>query len=141
MKRIWRENGLSIVMLALFLVFLIAQSLSGYRVFNEDQQEHGEDQISFARYLTSGHFMEATFENWESEFLQMGAYVLLTVSLRQKGSSESKSLSEPEPVDQDPRSTRCRSHSLFCFWCRLYCMQSAVRTNTVRSRSPMASRQ
>jgi hypothetical protein len=53
-------------------------------------------------YLTSGHFWQATFENWESEFLQMFLYVLLTVWLRQWGSSESKPLDEPDPVDQPP---------------------------------------
>lgn len=103
MTRIWRENSLSIVTLSLFLLFWGAQSVSGYRVFNEEQQEHGDKSISYVRYLTSGHFLEATFENWESEFLQMGAYVVLTVSLRQKGSSESKPIDTPEPVDQDPR--------------------------------------
>lgn len=46
--------------------------------------------------------MQATFENWESEFLQMGMYVLLTVSLRQRGSAESKSLTEKEEVDREP---------------------------------------
>jgi hypothetical protein len=103
MRRIWRENSLSIVTLSLFLLFLVAQSISGFLVFQEEQQEHGEEQISYGRYLTTGHFVEATFENWESEFLQMGAYVLLTVWLRQKGSAESKSLDQPEAVDQDPR--------------------------------------
>jgi hypothetical protein len=59
-------------------------------------------------YLQSGHFGEAVFENWESEFLQMAAYVVLTVWLRQKGSSESKKLSGTESVDKDPRESRAR---------------------------------
>jgi hypothetical protein len=36
----------------------------------------------------------------------MGLYVLLTVFLYQKGSSESKKLDEEEPVDRDPRKSR-----------------------------------
>ena len=55
--------------------------------------------------LTSGAFAEATFENWESEFLQMGAYVLLTAWLIQKGSPESKN-PDGDEADQDPRSER-----------------------------------
>ncbi|WP_308470653.1 DUF6766 family protein [Arthrobacter sp. 4R501] len=47
--------------------------------------------------------MEATFENWESEFLQMAMYVILTVFLFQKGSSESKPVGKAAPQDQDPR--------------------------------------
>ena len=46
--------------------------------------------VGYVRYLTTGHFVEATFENWESEFLQMAAFVLLTAVLVQKGSAESK---------------------------------------------------
>jgi hypothetical protein len=45
-------------------------------------------------------------ENWESEFFQMGWYVLLTVFLFQKGSSESKKPDEKEPVDRDPRQSK-----------------------------------
>ncbi len=60
-------------------------------------------------YLSSGDFLEATFENWESEFLQMGMYVVLTAYLFQKGSSESKPVGEPAPQDQDPRTVRDRS--------------------------------
>ena len=48
--------------------------------------------------------MEATFENWESEFLQMASYVLLTIWLVQKGSSESKHLAGDPEKDADPRS-------------------------------------
>ncbi len=54
-------------------------------------------------YLGTGAFLEATFENWESEFLQMGMYVILTVFLFQKGSSESKPVGRDAPQDEDPR--------------------------------------
>ena len=58
--------------------------------------------MELAAYLTSGHFGETLMENWESEFLQMGLFVLLTVWLRQKGSPESKPLSGREEVDRKP---------------------------------------
>src|SRR5215211_6166563 len=106
MRRILRENGLSIVMFTFFLIFLVGQSLTGHKEYNDDQQEHGQPTVSYAEYLGTGHFLEATMENWESEFLQMGAYVMLTVFLYQKGSSESKKLDEEEPVDRDPRKSK-----------------------------------
>ena len=107
MKRFARENSLALVTFGLFFVtFIVGQSLAGNRTYNEEQQEHGEDPVSYVEYLSTPHFGEATFENWESEFLQMGAYVLLTVWLRQKGSSESKKLDEQEPVDEDPAKHR-----------------------------------
>ena len=108
MKRFVRDNSLSLVMFGLFAVFLIAQSITGFAVYNDDQREHGETTISYPEYLRTGHFIEATFENWESEYLQMAAYVLFTVFLVQRGSSESKDPDKDESVDEDPRQARDR---------------------------------
>ncbi|MFN2454241.1 MAG: DUF6766 family protein [Pyrinomonadaceae bacterium] len=102
MKRLLRENGLSLVMFGLFFVFVIGQALTGFHESNDDRQQHHQTQLTFSQYLVSGHFVEAIFENWESEFLQMGAYVLLTTFLYQKGSPESKKLNEEEATDAEP---------------------------------------
>jgi hypothetical protein len=101
-----QAHGLSLTLAVLFLVTMAGQTLTGYRVFNDDAREHGESPVSLVTYLTSGHFYEATAENWESEFLQMAFYVLLTVFLYQRGSSESKKIGETEAVDRDPRLAR-----------------------------------
>jgi hypothetical protein len=106
MKRIWRENGLSIVALATFALILVGQSIAGYFESQQDSDEHGLPPESYVEYLASGHFFEATFENFESEFLQMGAFVWLTTFLRQKGSPESKKLQGHEAVDEDPRRSK-----------------------------------
>lgn len=58
--------------------------------------------MQLLEYLTSGAFLSGVFENWESEFLQMSAYVVLTAYLFQRGSAESKDPDGPEEVDQDP---------------------------------------
>src|SRR4029453_1356951 len=105
MRRVLRDNGLSITMFALFLVFLVAQSIAGYRATNSDNTQHRQPPQSYGQYLTSGAFMEATFENWESEFLQMGAYVVLPALLIQRGSPESKK-PDGDEVDTDPRDRR-----------------------------------
>jgi hypothetical protein len=107
-KRLLRDNSLSLVMFGLFALFLVGQSITGSAVYNDDQREHGEAAISYAEYLRTGHFVEATFENWESEYLQMGAYVLFTVFLFQRGSSESKDPDKEEAVDEDPRQAENR---------------------------------
>jgi hypothetical protein len=86
----WRRNALGLVCTGLFLVFLGAQSATGWRVYNSANEEHGQETVTYGSYLTSGHFVEGTLENWESEFLQMAAFVLLTVFFVQKGSAESK---------------------------------------------------
>lgn len=81
---------------------LAAQFFTGWKTENKELVENGDRALTIGQYVHSGHFIQATFENWESEFLQMMLYVVLTVSLRQKGSSESKSLEEEEDVDKEP---------------------------------------
>jgi hypothetical protein len=103
MRRILYEHGLSVVLLSLFLLCAVGQSMTGHRKYNDERREHGQRGLSYGEYLHTGHFLEALAENWESEFLQMGAYVLLTIFLRQKGSPESKKLEGEEPVDREPR--------------------------------------
>ena len=103
-SRFLRENGLLLACLGLFGIFFLGMIVSGASTYNHEQQDHGShERVSVVKYLTTGDFVEATFENWESEFLQMGMYVVLTAFLYQKGSSESKPLDEQAPQDEDPR--------------------------------------
>ena len=102
MYRFWKENNLSIVLFALFLFIFGGQIATGMRVYNDDQRDHNLPEIGLGQYLASGHFVEATFENWESEFLQMGCYVLFTIKLRQKGAADSKPVDGDSEVDKEP---------------------------------------
>ena len=89
--------------------------------------QHGEQPISAIAFLTDYQFLSTVFENWESEFLQMSAYVVLTAFLYQKGSAESEdpdrhpseSLSEaarkpgaPAPLRKGPAIRWLYAHSL-----------------------------
>jgi hypothetical protein len=103
-----RRNALGLVTLAIFAVLVVAMVLTGHSTYNAEQLEHGGAAVSLGTYLSEGHIWEALFENWESEFLQMGAYVLLTVFLIQKGSAESKDPEKHEAVDDDPREADLR---------------------------------
>ncbi|MBX9853348.1 MAG: hypothetical protein K2X86_16505, partial [Cytophagaceae bacterium] len=99
----WYRNSLSIVLTSIFFLSLLGQIYTGWYEYNEELSEKGGSEVSLPYYLTTGHFFSATFENWQSEFLQMALYVLLTVSLRQWGSSESKPLEGEEEVDREPK--------------------------------------
>jgi hypothetical protein len=101
-KRFLYENSLLLVGTVLVLAAMVGQTLTGWHEYNGDLEEMHLLPLTLTQYLSSGHFLEATFENWESEFLQMSLYVLLTIWLRQKGSSESKKLYEDEEVDREP---------------------------------------
>jgi hypothetical protein len=108
MRRFIRNQSLSIVLFVVFLLFLGGQSIAGHLQNNEELNDHGQPSITYTAYLGSGHFLEATMENWESEFLQMFAYVVLTAFLFQKGSLESKDPDKTEAVDRDPRKSKNR---------------------------------
>jgi hypothetical protein len=103
MRQVFHKNGLSIVLFGLFILFVVGLSLVGQHQYNQEQRQHGQPPLGYFEYITSASFMEATMENWESEFLQMFAYVFLTAFLYQQGSAESRKLDEPEQVDRDPR--------------------------------------
>jgi hypothetical protein len=105
-RRFLFENGLVLAATLLFLFSFAGQILTGHAVYNEEQEEHASPTISLVEYLRTGDFVEATAENWESEFLQMAVFVILTVFLYQRGSSESKTIEEPDPVDQRPEEAR-----------------------------------
>ena len=89
-----RDNSLSLVFGALFLIVLVLQAIAGHADFNERQMTEGLPEVSFLRYVTSASFGTDVAENWQSEYLQFFLYTFLTVWLLQKGSPESKSLDE-----------------------------------------------
>lgn len=107
-RRRLHDNGLVMSMFVLFALAYIGQSFTGYRSYNDDQRQHEEAPIGFGSYLKSGDFLELTFENWESEWLQMGSFVLLTALFVQRGASESKDPDNEhgEAVNEDPREAR-----------------------------------
>jgi hypothetical protein len=102
--RVIRDNGLTIVLLGLTIATVAGMFLTGWQVNNEEVTQHGGTALSLATYALSGHFLSAIFENWESEFLQMSAYVMLTAVLFQRGSAESKDPNENASQDEDPAS-------------------------------------
>jgi hypothetical protein len=111
-----RNNGLSVVAFALFFAAVAGQSVAGLKVHNEEQASHGAPPLSWGAYVTGSDFGEAIFENWESEFLQMGLFVFLTALLVQKGSAESKKPPDEEgageeAIDEDPRLHRDDPHA------------------------------
>jgi hypothetical protein len=98
-----RDRGLTLLLMSMFVLFLMGQLATGFAEYNAEQQAHGRPVVTLNAYLTTGHPWEALFENWESEFLQMAVFVLLTTFLIQKGSPESRRPGAKELADADPR--------------------------------------
>lgn len=101
-----RDNGLTIVLVAVFAACLFGMILSGWLDHNAALADHGLAPLSVLEYFFSPSFQSALFENWESEFLQMSAYVIMTAFLIQRGSSESRDPDKDNPEDAAPDSKR-----------------------------------
>lgn len=102
MRKFLRNNSLSIVFFLFFLGSLVLQAVTGLKEHNEEMMQDGGQVLNMGQYLFSGHFLQATFENWESEFLQMAMFLVFSMFLYQKGSSESKDPDKEEEVDREP---------------------------------------
>jgi hypothetical protein len=104
-----KDNGLTLALMGLFAVSLIGQAATGFAHENAELREHGSRAVGLIAYLGSGAFLSALFENWESEFLQMWAFVMLTAYLYQRGSPESKDPDKAAAQDRDPRLDAAKS--------------------------------
>lgn len=124
-RRFFRDNGLTIALGSMFLFSVLGMMWSGHAAHNEKLQDHGSARIGLLAYPVSGDFLSALFENWESEFLQMSAYVILTAMLFQRGSAESRDPDEPDrPGDELPLATRIRRPILS--WLYSYSLGTAL---------------
>ena len=95
----WRQavysNSLLMVMGTIFLLSWFAQSVGGVTVANEENAQHGMPTQTWLDYVVSPEFWNRTLQNWQSEFLAVGAMVAFAIYLRQRGSSESKPVGTP----------------------------------------------
>ncbi|MBW9119315.1 hypothetical protein JNB63_04350 [Microbacterium trichothecenolyticum] len=89
------SNSLLLVMGIVFALSWLAQSLAGVVVMNSENAEHGLPSMTWLEYLVTPDFWNRTLQNWQSEFLAVGAMIALSIFLRQRGSSESKPVGAP----------------------------------------------
>lgn len=97
----WRNNNLSIVLVLLFCLCVVGHAISGWKTYNQEQEEHGQSAVTLGQFLKTSEFGETIFENWESEFLQMAGFVILSAFLVQRGSAESKKPPDEAGEDED----------------------------------------
>ena len=106
MSRFFRDNGLTIALVTVFLLCLGGMLWSGWLHENAVLLRHRQPALGLVDYFFGASFQSALFENWESEFLQMSAYVIMTAMLFQRGSAESKDPDAANPEDEDPHIRR-----------------------------------
>ena len=85
--KVWANFGLSIAFAVLFGLSLVGQGVTEWSLFVDEQHAHGQA-------ATAGGFLvefgQSTLENWQSEFLQLFSFVVLSALLIHRGSGESK---------------------------------------------------
>jgi hypothetical protein len=86
-RSVWREFGLGLGLMMLFFATWVAQLISEWQVYTDEQAEHGEA-ATVGDFVAQ--FAQSTLENWQSEFLQLFSFVVLAALYIHKGSAESK---------------------------------------------------
>ena len=118
LARFFNDNGLTLALLALFVVCIVGQAATGFRAYNAGQGAAGLAQVGFGAYLGTGNFLDAAFSNWQAAVLQLAVLVTLGALLRQKGATHSRQPGDEggEPGEGNGRGTAGHSwlyaHSL-----------------------------
>ena len=86
-RSVLREFGLGLALTCLFFATWIGQVIAEWQTFTDEQYEHGQA-VTVGDFFT--RFAQSTLENWQSEFLQLFAFVVLAALYIHKGSAESK---------------------------------------------------
>ncbi|MEY4938286.1 MAG: hypothetical protein RIQ93_21 [Verrucomicrobiota bacterium] len=89
------EHSLSGALFLLFATALVWHTRAGLLLYNEGRRQDGESPATLWGYLGSSRFWFESFQNWQSEFLAIGAMVLLSIWLREVNSPESKEVQTP----------------------------------------------
>ena len=86
-RKIWKNFGLSIAFCILFFASWFAQGITEWQQYVDEQHTHGEP-VEVRGFVTE--FSQSTLENWQSEFLQLFSFVVLSSLMIHRGSAESK---------------------------------------------------
>lgn len=85
-----KENSLSITFFTLFLICIVAQSFTGWRVENHTLAAHGHPALDYWGYLSTGAFIDGLVVNWQAAILQLGSLIVFSSFLYQRGSPHSR---------------------------------------------------
>lgn len=125
-----KHNSLTIVLFALFVICISAQSLAGWRLQNETLAAHGRASIGYWHYLSSGTFLEGLASNWQAAVLQLASLIVFSSYLYQRGAPHSrdprKAKSKKERREEAARFTWFYSNSLSLSFLLLFVLTLAL---------------
>jgi hypothetical protein len=73
--------------MVLFFATWVGHGIAEWQVYTDEQRAHGQA-VEVGDFVSQ--FGQSTLENWQSEFLQLFAFVVLAALFIHKGSAESK---------------------------------------------------
>ena len=112
LKQFVTDNGLSLLMLALFVGSLAGQVWSGVRLYNETQALHGLGAVGVGQYVRSGVFLQGVFSNWQAALLQLGSLIVFGIFLHQRGAPHSRTTERSGEDERGPKASWLRRNSL-----------------------------
>jgi uncharacterized protein DUF6766 len=130
-RRFVRESSLALFFLAIFLAALVGQALVGHSDFNNEQIAHDDPTMSLGRFLTSSAFMVDVMENWQSEYLQFSLFILATIWLVQRGSTESKPLGKAGTESDEEQKLGAHAQPDSPAWAKAGGWRTAVFSNSL----------
>jgi len=131
MRRVLREQSLTLFFGTIFVAALIGQAIAGHAAYNQDQIAHGEPAVSLGHYVTSSPFWNAVMENWQSEYLQFMLFMLATVWLVQRGSPESKEPRRAGRESKREQKLEYAADSESPGWARAGGLRTAIYSNSL----------
>lgn len=87
------KHSLTIILFILFFLSFALHVYGSLKDENTMNELEGKPMENLTDFLTGSKLWFESFQNWQSEFLSVFAIIVLSIYLRQKGSSQSK------PVD------------------------------------------
>jgi hypothetical protein len=98
------EHSFALLLFGIFLACFAVHAIGGAAEFNAEQLAHGEQPVSVLGFVTTSQFWFQSFQNWQSEFLVVGAVALLGIRLREQNADEFRILNRVlwfgQPVPQ-----------------------------------------
>jgi hypothetical protein len=131
MKGFLRDNSLTLFFLVLFLATLVGQAFVGHADFNHAQVAHQNETVSLGRYVTSSSFAVDVMENWQSEYLQFTLFILATVWLVQRGSTDSKPPGEEGGESDEEQKVGKHARPDSPAWAKAGGLKTAIYSNSL----------
>jgi hypothetical protein len=131
MRRALKHNGLSLFFGLILLLTLFGQALAGRAEYNASVAVDGLPQLTLTQFVTSSQFAVDVAENWQSEYLQFLLYIVLTVWLVQRGSTESKSVDDVGRGDDEKQKVGAHADDSSPAWARAGGWRRAVYSNSL----------